>query len=227
MSNTNKDFASIRKQVLSGSNRFQLIDTELCEALLYRSTRSFGTLSGRNIADLLFLHTMLIYVLAQEEVTQQYARDYAYHTIQYGTYSLFRTHATDIYLLAYTVLVDYSTQVKLKDHIDSRSFLDSLNFNRRHHVDFLRRISTGDDTPGVAVSYLYRLEAQLRLNNPRFKTLRRMAITWHTMDVKEKTRFYKTLNMEMMRLTYGGARNAELVKNGIKPLLSAASNADK
>lgn len=227
MSETSKDFASIRKQVLGSSNRFRLIDTELCEALLYRSTRSFGILSGRDIADLLFIHTMLLYVLAQEQDTEQYARDYAYRTIQYGTYSLFRTFATDIYLLAYTALVDHSSQISLKKHTDSRDFLDSLSFNRRQHVDFLRRIATGDDTTGLAVSYLYRLETQLKVRNPRYKTLRRMAITWHTMAHKEKMSFFKRVDTEMMRITTGGSRRAELVKYGIKPLLSTANNTDK
>ena len=218
MSESQKNFGDIRKQVLGRSTEYQLLDKGISEALLYRSTRGFGNMNGRNISDLLFIHTMLLYVLAQESKTETYARDYAYRTIQYGTYSLFRTYATDLYLLAYTVLVDHSSQITLSKHVDSRDFLDSLSFNRRQHVDFLRRIATGDDTTGLAVSYLYRLETQLKIRNPRFKTLRRMAITWHTMTHREKMTFFKQVNTEMMRITTGGARRAELVKYGIKPL---------
>lgn len=227
MSENSHSFSDIRKQVLGHTKQFQLLDKELCEALLYRSTRSFGVLTGRDIADLLFIHTMLLYVLAQESQTEKYAQDYAYDTIKFGTYALFRTHATDIYLLAYTVLVDHSTQVKLKNHIESRDLLDSLQFNRKQHVDFLRRISTGDETTGIAVSYLYRLETQLRVENPRLKFMRRSVVTWHTMSQKQKARFYSMVYTELMRITYGGARNAELVKFGIRNLIKGDLDSDK
>ena len=45
----------------------QLIGQELSEARLYRASRSFGTLAGEDIADLLYLNTLSTFMMLQDD----------------------------------------------------------------------------------------------------------------------------------------------------------------
>ena len=107
------------------------IDSEISEARLYRSSRSFGAFDGRDIADLLFLTSLSVYLLSREDQTISVANAYAKKTVQYGSYALFRSIATDLYLLAYTLLHPGNDHVTLVDAVASKKFLSSQLTARR------------------------------------------------------------------------------------------------
>jgi len=78
---------------------FQLINTEdLSEARLYRSTGKFRTMSGVDIAKLAYLNTLLPYLFSLDNTQSVFGKAYLEQTARYPTYSLFRTHATDLYI---------------------------------------------------------------------------------------------------------------------------------
>ena len=110
---------------------YQLIDTELSESRLFRFTANFQRLSGRDVADLLYLETLAIYMMALDDKQQDYATAYARKSTQYGPYSVFRTSATDIYMLGFAInQPDYKS---LKLASKDRTILNNLNFNNRQH----------------------------------------------------------------------------------------------
>ena len=82
---------------------YQLIDIELSESRLFRFTANFQRLSGRDVADLLYLETLAVYMMALDSKQQDYATAYARKSTQYGPYSVFRTSATDIYMLGFAI----------------------------------------------------------------------------------------------------------------------------
>ena len=107
---------------------FKLIDNEITEGRLLRTTNNFKKLTGRDVADLLYLNSLVIYIMAKDSKQSDFALGYARKTTQYGNYTLFRTHATDMYLLSYIVNNPDSKQIKLKDSIFSKRFLNSCKF---------------------------------------------------------------------------------------------------
>ena len=114
-----------------------LIDQELSESKLYRHSRKFGALTGEEIANLVYLQTMSVYMLKMQQDTDHLAKGYAKHTTQYGTYALFRSHATDLYTLCYAVLHPDSDRIELKNTISSKKFLSSCKFASKEHITFL------------------------------------------------------------------------------------------
>ena len=80
---------------------FEFIDQEISESRLYRSSGNMRQLTGRDVADLLYLNTIALYLMVQDDVQHRYASNYAKQTTQYGSYNTFRTSATDLYLLGY------------------------------------------------------------------------------------------------------------------------------
>lgn len=189
---------------------FQMMDSVLTESKLLRSTRFFNSLTGRQIADLLYINTLVVYMLAQDDEQAEFAKQYAQKTQQYGTYTLFRTHATDLYLLAYTVLHPQNDMVKLRDPASSKDFLNSLMFDRRRHKQFLQSIAAARDTASMASSYLYRLESQLRIKNSNYKRWRRLVLRWKTLRYSEKQYVLAQITQELRRLGVGAASQGEI-----------------
>ena len=79
----------------------QLINQDLAESKLFRTTNGFKNLTGREIADMLYLSTLSLIMMYRDNKQQDYAIVYAKKTGQYGPYAVFRTAATDLYLLSF------------------------------------------------------------------------------------------------------------------------------
>lgn len=156
----------------------EFIDQEISESRLYRSTGQMRQLTGRNVADLLYLNTLALYMMVQDDVQHSYASNYAKQTSQYGGYNTFRTSATDLYILAYTITNPKSSKINLKNRMSSTSFLDNLNFDSRKHFMFMKKIADGSDRKNEAVSYFFRLEAQLQITDSKYKSYRRYITDW-------------------------------------------------
>lgn len=182
----------------------EFIDTELCESRLYRTTRNFGKFNGRDVADLLYLNTLTAYMMTKDEVQREYALGYISKTTQYGNYALFRTHATDLYLLAYQVSHPKNKTVDLQDSLISDRFLEGLTFDHRDHWRFLREVVTGSgESTGRATSYFYRLELQLKITRPRFKQMRRLILDWGNLKYIQRQMVVATLAHEMRKQGIG------------------------
>ena len=117
-----------------------LVNEELCESRLFRTTNQFKNLTGRDVADLLYLTSLATYLYYKDDKQNSYAIQYAKQTTLYGPYTLFRTHATDLYMLAYVVNDKFASKVKLNRNIESKSFLKTLSFNNRTHHQFFVKL---------------------------------------------------------------------------------------
>ena len=90
-------------QTLKNSFDFQLIDQEISESRLFRYTSQFGNLTGRTIADLLYLNTLMLLMFVYDKEQRDYAVAVARKTVQFGSFAVFRTTSTDLYMLAFAV----------------------------------------------------------------------------------------------------------------------------
>lgn len=178
---------------------FQLIDTELAEGRLYRTTRNFQQLNGRDIADLLYLSTITLLMMLRDDVQHDYAVSYAGKTTQYGNYALFRTHGTDLYLLAYQAAHPKNKSIQLDDSTVSKVFLDKLKFQPGEHWKFIRELSNNNVNSGRAVSYLMRMETQLKISDARYKQWRRLIVDWHNLRDSQRQLVVTGITQEFRR----------------------------
>ena len=172
-----------------------LIDQELSESKLYRHSRKFGALTGEEIANLVYLQTMSVYMLKMQQDTDHLAKGYAKHTTQYGTYALFRSHATDLYTLCYAVLHPDSDRIELKNTISSKKF---------------RQIADGSLQDSRLNTYMFRLESQLKISNGRYKQWRRYIVNWPNVTKKAQYKIKRAMLMEMARMGSGTVKASEL-----------------
>lgn len=185
----------------------ELINQEISEARLYRTTNSFKNLTGRDIANLLYLQTLSLYMLLQDDSSEEYAVGYAKQSSQYGYYGLMRTHATDIYMLAYAVKNPENRYIKFKDNNQSKKFLNSCRFNERQFHYFLSRMGRRADKRNEALSFFMRLENQLKISDTRYKSYRRLVLSWGKLRYNSKQLAVTKLTQEIRRL----GRGSELI----------------
>lgn len=189
---------------------FKLIDKEISEARLYRTTSAFGQLTGESVAELLYLNTLVTYLMYKDEKQRDFAIAYARQSIQYGKYTLFRSHATDLYLLAYMVSEPKTKIVKLRNYLQSQSHLNSLTFDKRTHWSFLQRIAKGTMTDTVASPYMFRLESQLKIKKSMYKQWRRLIMDWENLRYLQRQSVTARILQEFRRLGRGSEVMAPL-----------------
>ena len=185
----------------------QLINQEISEARLYRTTNGFKNLTGRDIANLLYLHTLSLYMMLQDDSSEQYAVAYAKQTSQHGYFSLMRTHGTDIYMLAYATKNPDNRYISFKNNRQSRAFLEKLRFNERQFHAFISKMGKRADKNNEALTFFMRLENQLKITDGRYKSYRRMVLSWGKLRYNGKQLAVAKLSQEIRRL----GRGSELV----------------
>jgi len=189
----------------------QFINQEIAEARLFRASGNFSRMDSNDIVNSLYLNTLLVFMFNQDPDKQDVAADYARRTVQYGSFSLFRTSSTDLYLLAYQALNPNNSIIQLANRASSRRDLSSLNFDRRQFMIFLRMIAQGRDARPHAVSYLLRLERQLEITDGRYRRWRRMVTDYTSLRDAQKQSLIAQLTQEMRRVGGGAGRSSELM----------------
>lgn len=190
----------------------QLIDNVLCEGRLYRASGGFHNYDARGICDLLFLYSIITYMLYQDRAQHDYAVGYADKTTQYSAYSLFRTHATDLYMLAYQVSNPQNTHIRLRHPEASMKFLEALKFNARDHHYFMRMLSHENADTGRADSYFMRLGSQLKIRDGRYHQWRREIVHWSKLSERERDRLVNKLITELARMNARGSEVYPILK---------------
>lgn len=176
----------------------QLLDT-LTESQLYRASGMGKNLKSDSIAELLFLNTLAVTLMAQDKAQYNYAKQYAKKTTSYGNYLLFRNAATDLYTLAHHVRFPHSKSLKLQDNNKGEDYLGALRFDDKMHFKMMQRISRGErNLINTLKPYLMRLENQLKVPS-RLRSLRREITDWSTLSQSQREKTVGKLYDEMRR----------------------------
>jgi hypothetical protein len=181
----------------------QLVNQEISEARLYRTTRNFEIYNGREIADLLYLTSLATFMMAKDSKQEKFARSYAKQTAQYGKYNFFRTHATDLYLLAYQVKNPDNRSINLKNTVTSRIYLEKLNFDDKKHYSFFRKASNRSITKTEVGMFFLRLESQLKISDNRYRSWRRLITDWENLKYSSRQLVVTKILQEYRRLGKG------------------------
>lgn len=188
---------------------FKFIDNVLSESMLYRRSRRFSALTGKEIADLYYLNTLLLYMLSMD--APDVAVEYAKRTVQFGPFTLFRTSGTDLFMLGYQIRHPNNDHSQIKNPVESKKFLHSLSFDHSKSFFFIRQVSLEQVNQSFASGYLTRLENQLRVDKSLYKNWRRNLVNWEKTDPGMKKRIRSQIEAEMKRIGSGTAVGSELL----------------
>lgn len=180
-----------------------LVNQELCESRMFRTTRSMRDLSGREIANLAYLNTLAVYLMLQDDVHHDFAKQYARRTTQHGGYRTYKTHATDLYMLCYVLSNPENPHVTLRSHAGSVRFLNRLRFDSFRHFQLMRTLAASADRSNEMVSYFFRLETQLNITDGAYKQYRRLITDWGNLKYSSKQLAVVKLTQEIRKIAKG------------------------
>jgi len=172
-----------------------LVNQEISESRLYRTTNNMRKLTGRDIAELAYLNTLAVYLF----LVAKNDTDYAKKTSRYGNYKNFKTTSTDLYMLGYVI----NNPEGISLSTDEVSYLNRLQFDANKHYRFIKEISSAKGKLQTAAGYLYRLESQLKINNSKLKDFRRSIISWDSLSSSNKKMLVNKMALEMRKLAQG------------------------
>ncbi len=163
---------------------FDFIKT-LNESTLVRGEKDLKKFSSRDVADLIFLYFVSLYILSREFSSAPFAIKYAGKTLGAGDIDVMRSSGTDLHVLMHVLFgkMNMSSFNNLKDPEANKVFINTLNFDWSRAKKFLNDISNKSD---VNKRFLLELEEMLQIKTSDYKSLRRVAIEWD--DLQEQDR---------------------------------------
>jgi len=141
---------------------------ELQESRLYRTTDGFKPYSKDDMAELLMVTTMLVYVFVQDVKYKPFAIQYANASIRHGKYRASRLTANDHYMIAYTINSKYKKNFKFNDQLMHQ---------------FMTSIAKGQIPNSL---YFLRLQRQLKINDMVIQNIRRLISDWSKLKYRQK-----------------------------------------
>jgi len=142
-------------------------------------------------------------MMLNDDKQYEYAKEYIKQTVQYGPYTLFRSHATDLYLLGHVLRDPDTRSISLKNPISSKQYLKKLNFDARKHYMFYMRLKDSSVKGTEFNSYFLRLESQLNIKDGKYKQWRRLISDWSNLKYTSKQLVVAKLLQEYRRLGRG------------------------
>lgn len=182
----------------------EFINQEISEARLFRTTGGFRNISGPELADLLYLNVLVSYTLMQDNTQSVFAREYLKQTTIYASFGLFRTHATDLYMLIFAASNPENDNLKFKNPAKDKKYLRSLKLDPHYLRKQLRKMHSNEGMSGAeAMRFFYRLEKQLKITDSRYKRWRRLATDWSNLKYPQKQLVIAQSVQELRRRGHG------------------------
>lgn len=180
----------------------QLVNKSICESKLFKNTSSFKNLTGEQVANLLYLNTLAVYLMTQDRHQSRFAKEYARKTGNNGPFVLFKTTATDLYMLAFQVNAPNNNSSSMPDK--EREYLQRLNFDNKRFQRTMLNLASGSLSDAESSAFLTRLERQLRVFKNRYKSWRRSILSWESVPKPARADLVRLLKRELQVLAPTG-----------------------
>jgi hypothetical protein len=168
----------------------------LSESQLLSSTTAFRKYSGRQIADLVYLHIIALRILATEPTSKEFAADYATRSVRYMGFGKWYQSATDLHLLIYALLDEH---VDLKMPESSQEFRQSLYFDENAIRLWAKDIARGHINEARTKKMFLHLDGEFQMKDTSMKAIRRLVQDWPHVTVRQK-QLSMTRLLQMLRV---------------------------
>lgn len=178
--------------------------TDLNESKQYRSKQAISRVTARQVADHTFMDMIALWILFNEFDYAPEAISYAGSTVQYNKFSNYRQSANDLYLNLH-IITEKRTDLLSPDP-ESVVLLDRMFIDSRNIVRYLRQMTSNNLSPSKVRQTLQRLEQNLYIENSNYRSIRRLAQSWPTLDTNRK----RAVLTRMMMFYKVHARRSEM-----------------
>lgn len=152
---------------------------DLNESKMFRTKDQALAADARNTVDFAFMNAISLWILYNTYQTAPAAKSYAEKTIMYGNFTTYRQAATDLYIALHLI--------KNGKAIDDRGQLlyNQIDFDDRMMRYFLTSLKNGNQFDS-APRFFLKLERDFKIENSTYRSIRRLAQDWTTLDETAK-----------------------------------------
>lgn len=183
--------------------------SKLDENWLFRSKR-MGDFTARDVADLAFLYMVSLHILRCEFDTAPFAIKYARQTSSHSNFKAVDKNNTDLYQFL-NILSDPSGQIagQLGHHESNEIFWHEMHFNPTMTRQFLSNITASKYDHSQQKRILFQLESQLHITVSNYRSMRRIAVEWHSNEIDSEGQ--KLTVTRMLQALRAKARRGDLL----------------
>lgn len=157
--------------------------SELTESSLVTSKTGYKKYSGKDIAELLYLHIIAYRILSCEKSEYNFIHDYSLRLKRFGSFKKWSQSSPDFYLLLLALYSEDELGLSNK----SKSYLKTLNLDENKLLNWIQAVASRNRMSDIYARRLFiTLDRQLKIDNLSFRSIRRLAMNWPDLDEREK-----------------------------------------
>ncbi len=179
---------------------FDTIST-LTESKLLPSHNSYKKYTGKQLAELTYLHLLGLHILINEKSLHVWAKQYAYNTVRYISFEHWKQSATDLYMFLYGLQAD---DIELRQPDISKDFISTLYYDPRQIITWLRNVAHEQISHSLARRLLVTLDTQFQVKDSSQKAIRRLVMDWENLSDREH-KLALTRLLQIMRVRCHGS----------------------
>ena len=165
---------------------YQLINT-ITESVMFRSKKQLMDMDLSKLSELIYLYSLVMFILSKEDRTERWARMYASRTSTFRSFNLFRSSGTDLYLAVHQLTTSDDGQ-----KIYPRFMVSS-------YLNFLIPLSKSMDKNFAPM--LYQMEAALKIKKNLLSKIRRRALSWEELTDETKLKVLQLMIRELRSIS--------------------------
>lgn len=155
---------------------------ELGEARMFKTRDQIAREGSRTMTDHLFVSLLALYAMSNDYNYAPVAAEYARKTGQLGNYNRPSPSGTDLYQTIYSLQRPDEMFSGDKDEmLMGKVQVDTPKIKR-----FIDRLKTGNVTSQEASQFFFRLERQMKIQDPKLRAARRLIQDWPTLTTQQQ-----------------------------------------
>lgn len=182
--------------------KFDFIQS-LGEARMFRSRNQISSEGSRNLTDHLFVSLLSLYAMSNDYNYAPVAKEYAKRTSQLGNFNMAKPSGTDLYQTIFSLQRPGEMFKGEKDEM----LMSKVNIDTPRIKRFLQKIRTGQIQQGEAQQFFYKLERDLKIQDPKLRASRRLVSNWESLSTDQQ----KLAGGQLMRYYRLNARRSDLM----------------
>lgn len=155
---------------------------DLSESRMFKTRNQISKEGSRSISDHIFVSMLALYILSTDYEYNPIAVAYARRTNMFGGYNRPSPSGTDLYQTMYSIQRPELFKGQAKDEL----LMDKINFEPARLKKFLDKIKNNNLNSNTVSSELFRLERNLKIQDPKLKAARRLAQNWENLNTAQR-----------------------------------------
>ena len=184
------------------SDKLEFIQT-LGEARMFRTRNQIASVGARGLTDHLFVSLMSLYAMSNDYNYAPVAKAYAQRTSAMGSFNRPSPSSPDLYQTIFSIQRPGEMFTDERDTM----LMGKVRIDTPKIKQFLQKIKTGNMTPATAQQFFFKLEKDLKIQDPKLRAARRLTQDWTKLSTQQQ----QLVTTQLMRYFRMSARRSDLM----------------